>query len=201
MKRRSFLFGLAALLPTTAFASNLPHSIAASTVSRSDYILNNYPTMIRVVDSFPKITSGGQGLYRANFLNVKRNDNNQFGLTIKAQVVDTNQNYTLDKIFMEDDIEVLDYLDREHTVSAIVSGANRVAKKTSRGKGNHYAVFEDHVLIWFRGKASDYDTPVQMIGNNLAYNDNYKDYFVKVKCKRLTDDDHKHLERIGYTRV
>jgi hypothetical protein len=91
-------------------------------------------------------------------------------------------------------------------LNAIISGSNRVALQTRRGKGNYYSIFSDHVLVWYQNSKSifgpTYDAPVQMIGKNLAYNPNYKDYFVRVKCdNKLTDEHMKHLEKLGYTRV
>jgi hypothetical protein len=203
MKRRSFITGLLSAIPTISLASGIqiPTAISTST-SKFDYALNNRPTMIRVVESFPKTPVIDFSMpNRTHFLtmgNMKTSD--QIGLRIEAGVVDPSQSFMLDKIFMEDDIEVLDFRDRNHTVSAIVSGANRIARKTRRGKGNYYAVFEDHVLVWYAGK-SNFDAPAQMMGNNLAYHNNYKDYFVKVQCKDLTDEDHVHLNTIGFTKV
>jgi hypothetical protein len=202
MKRRSFITGLLAAIPTISLASGIqiPAAIPASAPNMA-YALNNYPTMLRVVESFPKTPTDFSTLNRTHFLTMQKMEtSDQIGLRIEAGVVDPSQSFMLDKIFMEDDIEVLDFRDRNHTVSAIVSGANRIARKTRRGKGNHYAVFEDHVLVWYAGK-SNFDAPAQMMGNNLAYHTNYKDYFVRVLCNKLTDTDHNHLEHIRFKRV
>jgi hypothetical protein len=199
MKRRSFITGILALIP----AVTIPLPVFASAPSaKMAYALNNYPTMLRVVESFPKTPVTDFSMpNRTHFLTMKTMEtSDQIGLRIEAGVVDPSQSFMLDKIFMEDNIDVLDFRDRNNTVSAIVSGANRIARKTRRGKGNHYAVFEDHVLVWYAGK-SNFDAPAQMMGNNLAYHSNYKDYFVRVLCNKLTDTDHNHLENIGYTRV
>lgn len=208
MNRRSFIAGLAALLPTSALASGIqiPAAIPTSAPNMA-YALNNYPTMLRVVQSFPKTPVTDFSMpNRTHFVTMQTAEtSNEMMLTVKADICDPSENFMLDKIFLEDDIEVLDLRERDHTVSAIVSGANRIARKTRRGKGNHYAIFEDHVLVWYQNSNSifgpTYDAPAQMLGNNLAYHSNYKDYFVRVKCKELTDEDHANLKKLGYTKV
>ena len=200
MKRRSFIAGLLALFPVATiplpvFASGPPAKMA--------YALDNYPSMLKVVESFPKIGFAGNGqLERLHFMIVKRPTDHQMGFTIESQVTDPLKEFMLDKIFLEDDITTLEYGDTRPMINAIISGANKVAVQTRRGKGNYYSNFGDHVLVWYQSKNSHYDSPVQMVGKNLAYNPNYKDYFVRVKCdNRLTDEHIQHLEKIGYTRV
>jgi len=202
MKRRSFIAGLAALFSTSMFASGIqiPAAIPTSAPNMA-YALNNYPTMMRVVKSFPKTPVADFSMpNRTHFMTMAKLEDGHLRFRIDAGTVDPSTNFMLDKIFLEDDIEILDFRDRNHTVSAIVSGSSRIAMKTRRGKGNHYAVFEDHVLVWYAGK-SNYDAPAQMMGNNLAYHNNYKDYFVRVLCNPLTDTDHAHLNTIRFTRV
>lgn len=205
MKRRSFITGLLALSP----AALIPLPVFASTPSaKMAYALDNYPSMLKVVGAFPKMpVSGGiDQLQRMHFVVVKRNPEHQMGITIEAQATDPSKEFMLDKIFLEDDIATLEYGDTRPMINAIISGANRVAVQTRRGKGNYYCNFGDHVLVWYQNNKSifgpTYDAPVQMIGKNLAYNPNYKDYFVRVKCdNRLTDEHIQHLEKIGFTRV
>lgn len=200
MKRRSFISGLIALIPVAAIP--LP-AFAAATQAKSTYMLDNYPNMLNVVESFPKIGFHGNGqLERIHFLMVKRNPEHKMGITIDAQVTDPSKDFMLDKIFLEDDITTLEYGNTRPMISAIISGANKVAVQTRRGKGNYYSIFGDHVLVWYQSKTTHYDAPVQMVGKNLAYNPNYKDYFVRVKCdNKLTDEHIQHLEKLGYTRV
>lgn len=200
MKRRSFITGLLALIPAAA----IPLSVfAAAPSAKMAYALDNYPSMLKVVEAFPKIGFVGNGqLERLHFMIVKKRPDHQIGFTIESQVTDPLKEFMLDKIFLEDDITTLEYGDTRPMINAIISGANRVAVQTRRAKGNYYSIFSDHVLIWYQSKNSHYDAPVQMVGKNLSYNPNYKDYFVRVKCdNRLTNEHIQHLEKIGYTRV
>jgi len=201
MKRRSFITGLLAALPAAAIP--LP-VFAAASQAKSDYILLNYPKMFQVVEAFPKTPVSGSmdQLQRMHFVVIKRNTEHQMGITIAAQAVDPSKEFMLDKIFLEDDITTLEYGDTRPMINAIISGSNRVAVQTRRGKGNYYSIFSDHVLVWYQNGKTTFDTPVQMIGKNLAYNPNYKDYFVRVKCNnKLTDEHAQQLEKLGYTRV
>jgi hypothetical protein len=202
MKRRSFIAGFLAAISTAAIP--LPAFAASPTKmsSKMSYALDNYPKMLRVVETFPKIDFLGNGqLERMSFMIMKKCPDNM-GITIESQVADPSKEFTLDKIFLEDDITTLEYCNTRPMINAIISGANRVAAQTRRGKGNYYAIFSDHVLVWYQSKNSHYDVPVQMIGKNLVYNPNYKDYFVRVKCdNKLTDEHIQHLEKLGYTRV
>ena len=200
MKRRSFIAGLLALIP----AATIPLPVFASgPPAKMAYALDNYPSMLKVVESFPKIGfAGNDQLERIHFMIVKGNPEHEMGIKIHAQAADPAKEFMLDKIFLEDDITTLEYGDTRPMINAIISGANRVAVQTRRAKGNYYSIFSDHVLIWYQSKNTHYDAPVQMVGKNLAYNPNYKDYFVRVKCdNKLTDEHIQHLEKIGYTRV
>lgn len=200
MKRRSFITGLLAAIPAAIITIPV---FATAPSAKMAYVLDNYPNMLKVVEAFPKIGFVGNGqLERIHFLTVKRNPEHQTGITIEAQVADPSKKFMLDKIFLEDDITTLEYGDTRPMINAIISGSNRVAVQTRRGKGNYYSNFGDHVLVWYQSKSTHYDAPVQMVGKNLAYNPNYKDYFVRVKCdNKLTDDHMLHLEKLGYTKV
>ena len=200
MKRRSFITGLLTAIPAAAIS--LP-TFAAVSQAKSDYILLNYPKMFQVVEAFPKIGFHDKGqLERIHFLTVKRNPEHHSTITIEAQAADPSKEFTFDKIFLEDDITTLEYGDTRPMINAIISGANRVAIQTRRGKGNYYSIFSDHVLVWYQSETTHYDAPVQKVGKNLAYNPNYKDYFVRVKCdNKLTDEHIQQLEKLGFTRV
>ena len=200
MKRRSFIAGLLAAI--TAVTVSLP-AFAVAPSAKMVNALDNYPSMLKVVEAFPKIGFAGNGqLERIHFLTVKRNTEHQMGITIAAQAVDPEKEFTFDKIFLEEDITMLEYGDTRPMINAIISGSNRVAVQTRRGKGNYYSLFTDHVLVWYQSKTTHYDAPVQMVGKNLAYNPNYKDYFVRVKCDNKLSDEHiHHLEKLGYTKV
>ena len=205
MKRRSFIIGSLAAIPAATVSLS---TFAAASQSKSDYILLNYHKMFQVVETFPKtpVSGGMDQLQRMHFIVVKTNPEHEMCITIAAQAVDPSKGFAFDKIFLEDDITVLEYGDTRPMINAIISGANRVAIQTRRGKGNYYSIFSDHVLVWYQNKNSifgpSYDAPVQMVGKNLAYNPNYKDYFVRVKCdNKLTDEDTRQLEKLGFTRA
>jgi hypothetical protein len=201
MKRRSFITGLLTIIPATTISLPVFASVPSAKMA---YALDNYPSMLKVVGAFPKMpVSGGiDQLQRMHFVVVKRNPEHQMGITIAAQAVDPSKGFMFDKIFLEDDITMLEYGDTRPMINAIISGANRVAVQTRRGKGNYYCNFGDHVLVWYQNSKSTFDAPAQMVGKNLAYNPNYKDYFVRVKCdNRLADEHIQHLEKIGFTRV
>lgn len=206
MDRRSFIAGLFATIPAASIT--LPSFAAASQAkATSDYILDNYPKMFQVVEAFPKTpVVGMKNSQYVGFLTVKSFNDSERGLCMEGQIADPSKEFMLDKIFLEDDITTLEYGDTRPMINAIISGANRVAVQTRRGKGNYYCNFGDHVLVWYQNRKSIFgptvDSPVQMVGKNLAYNPNYKDYFVRVKCdNKLTDEDIKQLEKIGFTRV
>ena len=201
MKRRSFITGLLAAIPAATITIPV---FATTSQTTSDYILLNYSKMFQVVEAFPKMSvSGGMDqLQRIHFLMVEKTDPTKMGITIEAQAVDSSKGFVFDKIFLENDITTLEYSDTRPMINAIISGSNRVAVQTRRGKGNYYSLFTDHVLIWYQNGKTRFDVPVQMVGKNLAYNPNYKDYFVRVKCdNRLTDEHIRHLEKLGYTKV
>ena len=201
MKRRSFITGLLAAIPAATITIPV---FATTSQTTSDYILLNYSKMFQVVEAFPKMSvSGGMDqLQRIHFLMVEKTDPTKMGITIEAQAVDSSKGFVFDKIFLENDITTLEYSDTRPMINAIISGSNRVAVQTRRGKGNYYSLFTDHVLIWYQNVKTRFDAPVQMVGKNLAYNPNYKDYFVRVKCdNKLTDEHMLHLEKLGYTKV
>ena len=205
MKRRSFITGLLAAIPAATISIPV---FAAAPPAKMTYALDNYPSMLKVVEAFPKtpVSGGMDQLQRMHFVIVKRNPEHQMGITIGAQATDPSKEFMLDKIFLEDDITTLEYGDTRPMINAIISGSNKVAVQTRRGKGNYYSTFSDHVLVWYQNKNSifgpTYDAPVQMVGKNLAYNPNYKDYFVRVKCdNKLTDEHIQQLEKLGFTRV
>lgn len=205
MKRRAFIAGLFAAIPAATITVPV---FASAPSAKMTYALDNYPSMLKVVEAFPKtpVSGGIDQLQRMHFVIVKRNPEHQMGITIEAQATDPSKEFMLNKIFLEDDITTLEYGDTRPMINAIISGSNKVAAQTRRGKGNYYSTFSDHVLVWYQNSKSifgpTYDAPVQMIGKNLAYNSNYKDYFVRVKCdNRLTYDCIHQLEKLGYTRV
>lgn len=186
MKRRSFI--------CAAICSMIPIPSVA-------YPVRDTENMLRVVESFPKMPFiGSDKLKQLTYFVVNR-PNSEIGFSIETQSVLPSREFDLRQIF-EEDLTILDYGSSRRMINAIISGGNRVALQCRRGKGNNYCVFDDHVLIWYQSTKTLIDTPVQMIGKNLAYNPNYKDYFVRVKCKdKLTADDIAILAQSGFKKI
>lgn len=155
----------------------------------------------KIVQSFPLalLTQSDNPLRMTFFLHVGKMVEGHLGLQCSNAVVDCTKPYDLNP-FLDEDFTELTFENPRPSVSAIVSGANRIAKQTRRGRGNHYAVMSDHILVWYKGQ-NIYDTPVQRVGANLAYGPNFKDYFVRVRGVSLTRKDHNILETLGYERV
>lgn len=137
---------------------------------------------------------------------VQRPENN-FGITIKNFVIDLNKDYNLDEIFV-DDIEERDYSNYNRTnmavpdalaVSSVVSASNRIAQNTRRGAGKNYAVFPDHILVWYA--ASPVDTPVCRMGRNVLVHPQHRKYFFRIRGIHLNSSDHAKLDQLGYNRI
>lgn len=187
MNRRNFI--------RSAVASILVVSAGVPAFTR------DFGKLEQVIQSFPAapLAPSNNPIHMTFFMHNATVDGGQLGFRCSNVVVDCEKSYDL-HTFLSEDITELTFDRPRPNVSAIVSGANRVALQTRRGKGNYYAVMSDHVLIWYKGK-SVYDTPIQRAGNNLAYNPNYREHFVRVKGVSLTRDDHDTLKTIGFERV
>jgi hypothetical protein len=106
------------------------------------------------------------------------------------------------------DIEVMSERNGDthmHGVFSVVRAANKIARKTRRGKGNFYAVFPDHILVWYRGNLNHHgltcDTPIEVVEDTIIPHKYLKDYFVKVEGISLTDQDHVILKQNNFTRI
>jgi hypothetical protein len=206
IKRRSFLAGLCSLFPALSLAGYPP-----SLDKNGDIEL-----MHRIVKSFPDQTN--HDLFKngtpanttcmAFLLTIKDDaDPGKLRISIKQAVADAAVDYQLSDIFSEN-INERDYTNHDRfrmatpdalEVSAIVSAANRIARQTMRGMGNHYAVFSDHILVWY--SRTPVDTPVCRLGKNVVIHPNRDDYFFKVKGISLTWKHHRMLRKLGYKRV
>lgn len=215
MDRRKFLGSSVAALVVTA--------LPAEATQIQDYIFPQFPgdrptavkwfpdteeLMRRIVTSFPEQYPGEGNVM--GFLITNRNKN---GFTIENKVANASEEYNLEDIFV-DDLKDQDYFDYDRSnmitpealeVSSIVRAGNKIALITRRGRGNHYAVFHDHILVWYAQNSNfesrKYDTPVARVGKNVIINSNFKDYFFKVKGIKLTDEHHEMLEKLGYKRI
>lgn len=179
--------------------SSLAAVIVASVgIPMFDYDLVNLEKIVRSFPSAP-LTQSDNPLRMIFFLHTSKMVEGHIGLQCSNAVADCTKPYDL-KPFLNEDFTNLTFENPRPSVSAIVSGANRVAIQTRRGKGNHYAVMSDHILVWYKGH-NIYDTPIQRVGVNIAYGPNFKDYFVRVRGVSLTRDDHSILKTLGYERV
>jgi hypothetical protein len=70
--------------------------------------------------------------------------------------------------------------DPESISHGIFRATNRVAANTKRGRANHYAIVEDGAIVWYKGKFSDYDTPIKRTVNGYFAQNNALAYFEKV---------------------
>ena len=205
MDRRTFLgSSIAALvLPASAIpAENLGQKTLVKWLPETEQLMH------RIVSSFPEqIPSEG------NVMGFLITNDNKTGFRIENKVAKASEEYDLEDIFTDDIAdETYEIYDRTQMatpealeVSSIVRASNRIARITRRGAGNHYAVFNDHILVWYTQtgdcKSSAYDTPVARVGKNVIINSKSKDYFFKVKGIRLTDSHHIILKQLGYKRI
>lgn len=188
MKRRAFIIG------SIATIAAVNPAIAAS------YSSYNYSKMFDVVNAFHNfpVEENSKSIYTMFVVISDRAP----GISIETQTVDASEKFQFDKIFYEDDITTLEYGSTRRMLNAIISGGNRVAVQCRRGRGNHFAQFSDHVLVWYQSKSTCIDSPAYRLGKNIAYNSKYKDYFVRVRCDdKLSEQDLKILEQMGYTKV
>jgi hypothetical protein len=198
LNRRNFMVTTTAALGTAM----LPFTASSLTMEQNvqDAVLKSFPHGL-------KLSNPTLGKHMAYFLSSKlESSQGQFSIEICKEVsVEPDEAI---KTAFPDDIEVLDMGERNNThirrVSSIVSAGSKIAVKTLRGRGNFYAVFPDHILVWYRGELDDnkhtYDTPIQVIEDTIVPNKSLKNYFVKVEGVLLTDEDHAVLES-SFTRI
>jgi len=121
------------------------------------------------------------------------------GIEVKKHVIDSREHYDLSEIFSDDFEQMESKNDSTPGFIDIIRASNKIARKSMRGKGTHYAVFSDHVLVWYAG--SVYDSPLSRVGSNVLIHPDYKNYFVKVMGVSLSDEDHEKLSKLNYTRI
>ena len=64
----------------------------------------------------------------------------------------------------------------------VITANNRIAKATRRGRGNQYALFDDHILIYYRGNTVHAeDGPCIVHNNQCVVNNNHQKYFAIIK--------------------
>lgn len=205
MDRRTFLgSSIAALvLPaSTISAENLGQKTLVKWLPETEQLMH------RIISSFPE-----QMPSEGNVMGFLITTTDKTGIRIENKVANASEEYDLEDIFIDDFAdETYENYDRTQMItpealeiSSIIRASNRIARITRRGCGNHYAVFSDHILVWYAQtgdhKSSAYDAPVARVGKNVIINSNFKDYFFKVKGIRLTDNHHTILNQLGYKRI
>ena len=194
MDRRTFIGSVITALttPTIAFGAQ-PSSVA---------ILDEH-LKHRIVASFPNQTTLGAKNAMGFFLNALKNPKSledKFKIQINNFTIDQDEDYNLDEIFPTE-IHEISYESNKSEISHVVKAANRIARYTRRDMGNHYAVFSDHILVWYQGPDTQLDGPIINMGKNAFKHPNQNDYFARINNLKLTDENHKQLEEIGFKRI
>ena len=197
MNRRKFMVGTTAILGSAMLPFSAPAFSAEQNTQK--VVLKSFP-----YNKFSHPTRKQMGFFMGYKMNP---EGGNLGLDITS-AVNVEPEEMIETAF-PNDIEVLDMSERcttrAHRVSSIISAGNRVATKTRRGKGNFYAVFPDHILVWYRGNLNDNgqtcDTPIQVVEDTIIPHKNLKDYFVKVEGISLTDQDHVILKQNNFARI
>jgi hypothetical protein len=195
MNRRKFMAGTTAILGSAMLPFAAPAFSAEQDMQKA--VLKSFP--------YSKFTDPTRRKQMGFFIGNEMGPDFKLRVT-KAVTVDAD---VMIETAFPNDIEVLDMSERctthVHRVSSIISAGNRVAAKTRRGKGNFYAVFPDHILVWYKSTRSEshamMDSPIQVVEDTIVPHENLKDYFVKVEGVLLTDQDHVILEQNNFTRI
>lgn len=184
MNRREFITRLTAALP---FAS-------VAYMASADEVLS---MQHKVIQSFVEQSATGKKHLITYYTLRKCEQDNQFSFGFKNGIIDnTDKEYDPTTVF-NGDFPVLDYKGKYNAkkdkVCNIIRAANRIAAVTRRGRGNRFAQFPDHVLVWYQGH-NPYDSPIQRIGKNIFLHPDYNNFFVKIDGIHLTESDISSLE-------
>lgn len=186
--RRNFLTGLVASVPVITLIG-LPSPAVAM--------------QHRVIQSFTKQTAVGEN-QMVFFLMHDRNFDSDMAFRFCNEIVhDTKKEYDPEFLFGKD-LPVLDCTGERNTkqrnVCNVIRAATRIDNVTRRGRGNKFAQFPDHVLVWYQGNPN-FDTPVQRVGENMALHPKFSQYFIKVEGVILSENDIQELEYNGFERI
>jgi hypothetical protein len=192
MDRRQAIAGAAA---TVVLASMPIPTVAKALSPEKAAILTKIAATFPVIDGIQRGT-GEKVMAFFMTANIKTEDT--MGFRIIKEQVDPDAEYELANLIPED-IETMS--SNANGTFDIIQASNLIAKKTRRAQGNHYAVFPDHILVWYKSIISQYDSPIIQAGSNVSYNPNAKDYFVRVEGITLSDEDHEALSKNGMIRV
>jgi hypothetical protein len=199
MNRRKFMVGTTAILGSAMLPFAAPAFSAEQDMQKA--VLKSFP--------YSKFVDPLQRKQMGFFLSSKNLDDRGKHKISFCNEVNVQPDEMIETAF-PDDIEVLDMSERNgdthmYGVHSVVRAANVIAYKTRRGAGNFYAVFPDHILVWYRGNLHanglTLDTPIQVVEDTIIPHKNLKDYFVKVEGILLTDQDHARLKQNNFTRI
>lgn len=191
MKRRTFIGSAIAASAVSTMGMDAQKPTAALLDEQLKY---------RIVKSFPSQTVEGAKTAMGLFMETKQTMvENELMFQVKKFETDQEKPFVLDNIFPAEIYEI-SYEYGKPEISYVVKAANEIERRTRRGMGNHYAVLDDHILVWYQGK-SQYDAPIINMGKNAFKHPRQADYFVRVTGLNLTDEHHKKLKTLGYTRI
>lgn len=193
MNRRTFIGSVIAVSAVPRVGIGAETSTAALLDQQLKY---------RIVESFPNQTvEGSLKTVMGFFMDTRKelSDENHFAIEMKNFSINQEEEFVLDDIFPSE-IHEISYEYGKPEVSYIVKAANRIARQTRRGMGNHYAEFSDHILVWYQGN-SKVDSPIINMGKNAFKHPRQANYFVRVIGLNITDEHHEQLKTLGYTRI
>lgn len=179
------------------FMTTAASSVAVATMVPFGTSMKDAPQLEAILNSFDIV--GKSGANQMTFFLVGKYDEKGDCFQVKnviSQSLPDVKSSLLDGI---KEIEINEMTDQPVTV--IARAANTIAKETLMHKGNHYAVMDDHVLVWCKGSRDCY-SPLQRFGDDsIALHPRFKNFFVKVKGVKLEKHHHEQLEKQGLTRV
>jgi hypothetical protein len=194
MNRREVLLGAAAASVVAALPV-VP--AAAATVTQNPA---NLGILAKIAAAAPVMDlKDSVGMVHSFHMTANKKSDDTIGFTILKQQIDSNENYSLEDLIPAD-IPTTVYKEDTSATHAVITSAQDIAYQSRRGKGNRYAVFPDHILVWYSGD-SVYDNPLVRVGNNISKSPNIKECFHRIEGINLTDDDHKILANIGLNRI
>lgn len=179
------------------FMTTAASSVAVATMVPFGASTKDAPQLEAILNSFDIV--GKSGAKQMAFFLVGKNDVKEGHFHLKnaiSQPLPDDKSSLLDGI---KEIQINEMTDQP--VAVIIRAANTIAKETLMHRGNHYAVMDDHVLVWYKG-SRDCDSPLQRFGDDsIALHPHFKNFFVKIKGIKLQKHHHEQLEKQGLTRV
>lgn len=197
MKRRDFIATSAAFFATANVSFASP--FLAEDIETFKKVLNSF-------DSDMRLLRGNRGtwhLYENKrttwFLTYNQDDLVKKFVSVESDYINYDREY--DPLDIYSKFKPEEFLCRKTAIGQVYRAINLIAQKTLRSRANHYAVFSDHILFWYKGRHNLQDTPIKRVGRNIALHPNWNDYFIRVKGFELSDYSKYVLSEIGVTEV